>query len=1252
VSGWTHLPAWSCLVGTLLLSCPHATAADQSPAERARAALARRDLQTASDEINRQLDQKPDDVEWLLLRADLVGARGRAAEALAQIRAIRERNPDNRLARMKEAQWLSRLGWLNSAQTLYEALLMEAPTPEIRALLGLLHQWRGDWHEAGKLFSDALNEAREDPLPLLAQLRGWTAMGLPGRAWTRARQRDAATGATDAELGLVLAEIAAGVGALDQVESYTSRPTERSDLALRQNGLRAIQYARAGQLDRAMGLLHAIADIPAPDYDAFIQAADGYAAVDESHLARRYYLQARELTPERPEAWLGLARLASREGRLHGSVALYQQLTAANPEAFEGWLGQIRMAQLLDEPALAEDALQAAWRLAPRSALLHREHLRLSLRRGDLAAFRDGVHAYLRDQPEDQTARLFEARLRLLDGEELAVDEILKGLDPLAPGLGSQFIRIGLRVAATADAVLHNIPSPAEPELERAARETLAEQLALVLEPDAAIAVVSPDDRALHQWISSLSQGWWAYLSAPLAMESELTADFDPQSRAVWLANQIQNRLRVLNIETESPLEEEWLLIRAAWFQRWHGRQGSLPAALDLATQLRRLIPGGTGGVRRFQIEEAWRRGDQPLAPEVTTLQRRIAQARWRQYRFDIAGALRAYRELERVYPDAAEPRHAQVQLLRASGRWSDAAELLRRLALGDNPPPLIRLQFAELLRRLGRFSEARQQLDRLAADGFDEPELYLHRAQLAQAEGSHAAAESWINEGLIRFPRATLLNRFLAGQWLERSQIRELAQLLEQGANTSWCTPDMAAAAWPLLNDAVRQSIAASAAWWFNWQWLPWIRLEARSVAELQRRAREAAAAGQLDMALRQLQPGIEARIPDSDLWLAAARLYDFNGEPSASARAWSVAERLGMGRPDARISQRTLESRRRPIEVARELASQLEDDPGDPALRKGLVTALLRAGEVNAATRALEPLVISAPDDVEVRMLAAEVKGAQGRIRQGRSLYSSILRNDPLAADAHAGLLALADVSEWGVHAGYEYDVLRDTSPANAGISDWQEAFIATSWRRPFHQTWVVEYRWHDRYDSQAHQLALDWTRALDRDWILRLNAAGAQDEDIIAKWRFGGGISHRVADILWVGLDGRYLDYSGVNVWQLVPAITWRWHPKGTLEGRLYLSDNQFQTGASETSLTWMLQASWETGRHSMLTLFYAQGDEDSLDPIPGLIANDTFLSVGARYRFSLNRHWHLEPAYRFEQHEHFDLHGLGLTVSRRF
>jgi YaiO family outer membrane protein len=1247
-----------CLLGFFLL-CASGIAAEPAFDEggagalaRVREAFGRRDLAAASAEIDQQLDRKPDDVEWLLLRAELLGARGRAAEALAETRAIRERYPESRLARMKEAQWLSRLGRLSSAQEIYQALLEESPTAELRTLLGMTYQWQGDWAQAEALIGEALRESRDDALPLLAQLRGLVAMGQVSRAWTIAQQKDQGAKEPDAELGLILAGIASGVDALDQVEAYASRSTNDVGLAQAQTALRARNFSRAGRLDRAMELVRSIAESQPPHYDAFIEAANGYAALDESSLARRYYLRALEFTPERLEAWLGLARLASREGRLSGSLSIYQKVTADNPEAFEGWLGQIHMAQLLDDTELAEAALREARRLAPRSALLHREQLRLALHRADLEAFRDGLRDYLRDQPTDRTAHLWSARLRWAGGETVPLDELRSLFDPLAPELGSQILRLTMQVSGDLRLTLDGLAAASAPALVEAANGKLAERMAVLGETEVALELAGRGHPEVAGWVERLAMGWWAYVSEPVGVHGELDRDFDPQSRAVWLASQIQNRLRTLTIETASTLEDEWLMSRAQWFHQWQDRRSSSEATLDLVRRIRGLNSGWESGVTSREIAEAWRQSERPLDRDRGTLPRWMVQARWRQYRFDYAGSLRIYQQLERTHPESTDPVYAQAQVLRASGRWSEAATLLRRLAAAEDPPPLVRLEYAELLRRLGRFDEARRQLDLLAAAGFEEPELYVRRALVARSEGSDAAAETWLRAGLERFPNAVALVRFQAERWLERQRARELAVLLAENSASAWCNPDYLSAAWTMLDSAQRRRILESAAWWFNWQWLPWERLEAQSVAELERRSRDAAAAGQPDLALRHLVPALEARIPDSELWLKAARLYDFNGQSEASARAYDLAEQLGLGRPDAAVSRLIQGSRQRPIEVAREFAVRLEAQPDDPALRKGLVTALLRAGEVNGAALALAPLVTGASEDPEVRMLAAEVKSAQGRIRQGRSLYNSILRGDPLAADAHAGLLALAEVSEWGITAGYEYDSLRDTSEQGADYADWQEAFVSTYWRRPFRQTWVLEYRWYDRHNTQAHQLGLDWTRGFGRDWILRLGATAAHDEDIIAKWRMGGGVSHRLAETLWAGLDGRYLDYTGVDVWQVVPSATWRWHPRSTMEGRLYLSANRFRDGGAESSVTWLIQASWEFDPHSVLTLFYAQGDEDSLDPIPGLIANDRYLSVGAHYRFWWNRHWSIQPTYRFERHDQFDLHGFGLNVSRRF
>ena len=664
----------------------------------------------------------------------------------------------------------------------------------------MTHQWQGDWAEAELLIGEALQESRDESLPNLARLRGLVAMGHVSRAWTTAHQLDLVGGQSDAELGLVLAGIAGGVDAFDSADGFAARTTGDLGVAQAQAALQARHWARAGRLDRALELLRSIAEAEPPHYDAYIEAANGYAAVGEQSLARRYYLRALELTPERLEAWLGLARLASWEGRLSGSLAMYQRVTADNPEAFEGWLGQIRMAQLLEDTGLAEAALSEAWRLAPRSALLHREQLRLTLRRGDLEAFQSGVRDYLRDQPTDRTAHWMMARLRWAEGETVPLDELRSYFDPLAPELGAEVVRLALRISGDSRMALADLPVAPAPELVESANGKLAERMAVLAEPGVAIELAGRAHPRLAGWVERLAMGWWGYLSGPLAAYEQLDRDFDPQARAVWLASQIQNRLRTLTIETESSLEDDWLLLRAQWFHRWRDRRGSTEAAIDLVRAIRSLVSGWEHGVTALELEAAWRRSEQPLDDHLATLPRRMIQARWRQYRFDHAGALWAYQQLERNYPGSADPVYAQAQILRASGRWSEAARLLRRLAAVEDPPPLVRLDYAELLRRLGRFDEARNQLDALAAAGFDEPELYLRRAWLARSESSDSAAESWLRDGLERFPHSTALVRFQAERWLERRRSSELAELLAQGAAAAWTNPDHLAAAWTSL--------------------------------------------------------------------------------------------------------------------------------------------------------------------------------------------------------------------------------------------------------------------------------------------------------------------------------------------------------------------------------------------------------------------------------------------------------------------
>ena len=1220
----------------------------------ARKAIAKNDLAFAQQVIDDVLAQEPENVEWKLLKADWLEAVGEVRDALAAVQAILEDQPGHRRAHFREAQLLSQMGRLRSAQSKYETYLEGAPDDvEARNGLGLALSWSGDWRRAVEVLLEALELAPDHEAAFYSLVRTLANSGQVSLAWSAARERDRLGGEVDPELGLILAQLAARVSATELVETLASRPALDPDLRRRQAAFLALYLIQHGRYEEGFRKIQGFAQLESTDYDALIDAADAYATADQRGRAREFFERAIRVTPYRPEARLGLARLASREGRLSGSLTIYERVVAENPESLEGWLGVIRTAQLLNEQAVVKQALERAWEIAPHSALLHQEELRLALQGGDAEAFRRALVVYLADQPEDRMALLWEQRWARLTGAPVYEGVLPALLDPLSPELTAQALRLlvaqpaGFALALERASVLAG-----EGELEGYANTALAEQLALLAQP------VPPAYRAgrarpeTQAWIDALYQGWWAYLSTPLAFQAGLSRDFDAQALTVWLTREVERRLRTLQIETGSGLEDEWRLARALWFSQWRGRWDSAAAVADLRQRLEQLVPGWGDPVREDQIGQAWRGSEQPLPIEAETLPHLLTRARWRHYRFEYLEALALLRRLEGEYPLATEPAELGADLLRASGRFAEAADHYRGLAEEEHASPGIRLHYAELLRQQGRRVAAERQLDLLQQARFDEPEYYLQRADLARSGGLDHQAWAWLERGLQAYPSSPAL-RLLKAEWLlKKQEPQQLAEVLADGPVPGWINPDFLAGAWPHLTTARGEAILRSPTWWFSWQWLPWVRISARSLGELERKAEQALMGGQPEMALQYVLPGLQARLPDSGLWFRAARLLDYARRVDESTHAFELAVALGLGRADARLAALTQLARRRPIEAARQFAQIVEERPDDTESRKGLVTALLRGGEVAAADRALSVLVETDPENPELPSLAAEVRGAMGRVQQARSLYGAILRDDPLAVDVRTARTAWRDAHEWGVSTGYEYDFRQSKDPAGGDPGDWQEAFVSAFWRQPLRQTWSFEYHWYDRLNEEANQVLGTWTTALDRDWILELNGGVALTGEAIPKWRAGAGVNRRFLDNLFGTLDFSYLSFRDVQVAQLAPSVLWRWHPRSTVETRLYLSENFFDIGSNQTGWTWVLNGSWELGRQSSIALNYAIGNEDNLDPVPGLIGEDQFQSAGVTLRLGWRHRWVVQPTYRFETHETYRLHGLGLGVSCRF
>jgi YaiO family outer membrane protein len=222
------------------------------------------------------------------------------------------------------------------------------------------------------------------------------------------------------------------------------------------------------------------------------------------------------------------------------------------------------------------------------------------------------------------------------------------------------------------------------------------------------------------------------------------------------------------------------------------------------------------------------------------------------------------------------------------------------------------------------------------------------------------------------------------------------------------------------------------------------------------------------------------------------------------------------------------------------------------------------------------------------------------------------------------------------------------QDTTGAVDEVDDWQEAYVSAFWRRPHSVTTSLEYRWYERSADYDHQLFATVAAEAGHSWILHGRGAIGFDADYTSRYRLGGGASRRLTESLYANLDLNYLRFDDLDVWQLVPAMVWRWHPRGTAEGRVYVGFNQLDSGPSENSLTALLNLSWQLGRQSLLIAHGAWGNENAADPTADLIGNDTFQSYGLRARLGWRNRWHLEPAYRFERYERFDLHALGVSL----
>ncbi|NBP86151.1 MAG: YaiO family outer membrane beta-barrel protein, partial [Mycobacteriaceae bacterium] len=418
--------------------------------------------------------------ESLRLRAAAFAKRGQVGEALVLQRRLLRLEPGNAQHRLIEAQYLAWYSRTASSGEGYRRLMLENPAnAEAAEGYGNTQYWRSNWREAQTAYASAINASSTDNLGAQVGFqRALVAAGHATPAYRQAVELDQRTGHQDAELGLFLATIHAGVDHDEAALPLAGRRTTDLDVQVRQTTFVAERLVVRGRKDEGLKLIAEFAERHAQYYNALIAAGEVYTVAHEGKGAREYLDRAAQLVPDRDEAPLALARLARQQGKTRDSLALYEDVVARNLESLPGWLGVADLAQMRGDLNRAWQALDSAQRVAPGSALIYRERLKICFRENDAETFGAVLRDYRRTQPADVWAELWAQKWADTHGGEVNVAALEAILDPLDPESTSEALRLIRRhTGMTMPQAAARVPAAPGPELQDAAQAKLGKQV-------------------------------------------------------------------------------------------------------------------------------------------------------------------------------------------------------------------------------------------------------------------------------------------------------------------------------------------------------------------------------------------------------------------------------------------------------------------------------------------------------------------------------------------------------------------------------------------------------------------------------------------------------------------------------------------------------------------------------------------------------------------------------------------------------
>ncbi len=416
------------------------------------------------------------------LRAEALARRGQVGEALAIIRRLLQADPGNVPFRLAEAQYLGWLGRAASAGERYRRLTQENPgDATAQEGYGNTHLWRGNWREAQSGYANAIaTTGANNVTAQVGFLRALLAAGRASPAYRQAIDLDQRTGRQDAEVGLFLASIHAAVDDDETAFALSSRRTNDPEIRQRQVLFQAQRFVARGQKQAGLNLIAAFAEAHAQEFSALVAAGEVCILAREFREAREYFNRAAQIAPDRQEAVIGLAHAAHQQDKLRGSLALYEEVVTHNPESISGWLGVAEVTWLRGDVTRAWQALDSAQRIAPGSALVYRDRLKIAFQEKDTDAFFAVLQEYQRVQPADAWPVLWAQKWASVHGGAVDAPALEAILDPLDPELSGE--ALGLlrkQTHETLPRTIARVPAAPSANLQDAAQEKLRKQMRL-----------------------------------------------------------------------------------------------------------------------------------------------------------------------------------------------------------------------------------------------------------------------------------------------------------------------------------------------------------------------------------------------------------------------------------------------------------------------------------------------------------------------------------------------------------------------------------------------------------------------------------------------------------------------------------------------------------------------------------------------------------------------------------------------------